>query len=146
MRARVADIGGAQCKEAPTFVETEFQLCHQVAALVIADETLRSRRPVLDRPAELARGPEHQAGFDIDAVAGTEIAAHVIGQHADLVGIDAENVCKLALLAHRSAAAGIDCVALMLRCRSARRRHAAPSGRRSRDRCEKPSRRHAGHS
>ncbi len=110
-RAGIADIGRAQRQEAAGAIERQFQFRYQVAALIIADEALRAGGGELDRAAELARGPQHQAVFRIDAVAGAEIAADVERQHAHAVGLDAKDARQLALLAHRAAAAGVQRVA-----------------------------------
>ncbi len=55
--------------------------------------------------------PQYKAEFHEDAVAGAEIAADVIGEHAQPVRGDAQNARKLVLLAHRAAAAGIERIA-----------------------------------
>ena len=110
-RAGIADIGRAQREEAARAIERQFEFRHQVAALIVADEALRARGGELDRAAELARRPQHQPVFRIDAVAGAEIAADVERQHAQGVGLDAEHAREFAFLAHGAAAAGMQRVA-----------------------------------
>ena len=81
-RADIADIGGAHGDEAMLLVERQFDLGHQIAALIIAEEGFRARRGEFHRPADFSRRPQHQAELDKDAVARAEIAADVVGQHA----------------------------------------------------------------
>ena len=110
-RADIADVGRAHGEEAAVAGERQLDLGDEVAALVVAQERLGARRRELDRTAELARRPEHQAELDEDAVARAEIAADVVGQDAQPVGRDAEHAGELALLPHRAAAAGMQRVA-----------------------------------
>src|SRR4029453_11995328 len=98
-------------KKAAVAGERQLDFGDEVAALIIAEERLRSRRRELDRPAELARCPQHQAELDEDAVAGAEIPAHGVGKHAHAFGRTAEKGGKLALLPHGAAAAGVQRVA-----------------------------------
>src|SRR4029077_19290234 len=114
-RADIADIGRAHGEEAAVAGERQLDLGDEIAPLIVAEKGLRARRRELDRTAELARGPEHQAEFDEDAVARAEISADVVRQDAELVGCDAEHAGKLALLPHRATAAGMQRVASRLR-------------------------------
>src|SRR5262249_11407579 len=91
--------------------ERQLDLGDEVASLVVAEERLGPGRGEFDRPAELARGPQYQAELDERAVARAEIAANVVGEDAQPLRRDAEYDGKLALLAHRAAAAGMECVA-----------------------------------
>ena len=82
-RADIADIGRAHRRGSGRLgVERQLDLGDEIAALIIAEKRFRARRGVFHRPAELARRPQHQAEFDEDAVAGAEIAADVVRQHA----------------------------------------------------------------
>ena len=90
-RADIADIGGAHREEAAVVVERQLDLGDQIAALVIAEKGFRAGRREFHRPAEFLRRPQHQAEFDKDAVAGAEIAADIVRQHAQPVGRDAEH-------------------------------------------------------
>ena len=110
-RPGIADIGRAQRQEAARTIERQFQFRYQIAALVVANEAFRTGGGELDRAAELARGPQHQAVFRIDAVAGAEIAADVERQDAQAVGLDTENAGQLVFLPYGAAAAGVQGVA-----------------------------------
>ena len=127
--ADIADVGCAQRQKPAPLIECQLKLRHQVAALVVADETVRTCRGVFDRTSELAGGPQHEPEFNIDAIARAEIAADVIGEHADFVGLDPEHCSELAFLPDGPAAAGVNRVAVsglvVVRNRGARlHRHA----------------------
>ena len=92
-------------------VERQFDLGHQIAALIIAEKGFRARRGEFHRPADLFRGPQHETEFDEGAVAGAEIAADVGRKHAQVLRRDAEHLNELALLPHRAAGAGIERIA-----------------------------------
>ena len=77
-RADIADIGRAHGEEAAVGVERELDLGDEIAALIIAEERLRTRGGEFDRPANLARRPQHQPELDEDAVARAEIAADIV--------------------------------------------------------------------
>ena len=110
-RAHIADIGRAHGEEAAVPGERQFDLGDEVASLKVAEERFGAGGGELDRTAELARGPQHQAELDEHAVARAEIAADVVGEHAQPLRRDAEHGGKLALLPHRAAAAGMERVA-----------------------------------
>src|SRR6476661_10056790 len=121
-RADIADIGGAHGEEAAVAGERQLDLGDEVAPLIVAEKGLRPRRRELDRTAELPRGPQHQPELDEHPVARAEISADVIGQHPQLVGVDAEDAGELALLPNRAAAARMQRVAVPLRVVLAQRR------------------------
>src|SRR6516162_3007653 len=110
-RAHIADVGRAHGEKAAVSGERQLDLGDEVTSLVVAEERLGAGGGELDRAAELARGPQHQAELDERAVARAEIAADVVGEDAQLLRRDAEHGGKLALLPHRAAAAGMERVA-----------------------------------
>jgi hypothetical protein len=103
-------------------------LGEQIAALKITEKRLRAGRRIFDRPAELARRPQHQAELGKDPVAHPKIAADIVRQHPHLFGGDAENRGELGLLPDRPAAAGIErvpaaCRVVMAECGARLDRH-----------------------
>ena len=92
-------------------VERQFDLGHQIAALVIAEKRFRARRGEFHRPADFFRRPQHQAELDKSAIAGAEIAADVRRKHAQVFRRDTEHLNELVLLPHRAAGAGIERIA-----------------------------------
>jgi hypothetical protein len=104
-RAHIAEIVGAEAQEPPGLVHGQRHFRAQIAALIIAQESLGAGGGVAHGTAQFACGPEHEAEFDEHAVARAEIAAHVIGEHAQIGGLDAQHMGELGFLAHGAAAA-----------------------------------------
>ncbi len=93
----------------------ELNRSHQVAALIIAQESFRTRRGEFHRPSKSLRGPQHQTEFDIGPIARAEIAADIGGDHPQPFGRHTDDLDQLVLLPHRAAGAGIKNIAVGLR-------------------------------
>ena len=109
--AHIAEIVGAEAQKLSILVHGQRHFRAQIAALIIAEESLRAGGGVAHGAAQFAGGPEHEAEFHEDAVARAEVAAHVIGEHAQIGGLDAQHMGELGLLAHGAAAARVKRVA-----------------------------------
>src|SRR6476660_2204311 len=94
-----------------TFIQSELEFRNEVAALVVADKTFRPSSSIFDRAAKLARRPQNETEFDIDAIARAKVSTDVERQHPDFIRIDPQHCGELAFLPHRSAAAGVNRVA-----------------------------------
>ncbi len=76
-RADIAEIGGAHGEKAAVLVDRKRHLGDEIASLIVRQERFRALGAEFHRPAELARGPQHQSELDEGAVARAEIAADV---------------------------------------------------------------------
>ena len=89
--AKIGDDVDPQAEETALVVHRHFRRHDVVAALGVGHEVLGAVAGPLDRPAEPLRRLEHQRIFAVDEGLGAETAAHVMGQHAQLRGIDLEH-------------------------------------------------------
>ena len=105
--AHIGDIVRLQGEEAPACIEGQRRAGDQVAALIVAHHRLGPAGGPAHRPSGQPRRPQHDAELNIDAVAHAEIAADIVADDPQPVGIDSEHRRQLALVAHRAARAGI---------------------------------------
>ena len=79
--------------------------------MVVANKTFRPGSSIFDRAVKLARRPQNEPEFDVDAITCAKVATDVEGQHANFIRIDTEHRGELAFLPNRSAASGVNHVA-----------------------------------
>ena len=82
----------AQGEEAALGVEGQLGVAHVVARVLVGGDRLPALALPLDRPADLARGPEHEPVLGVLPALGAERPAHVARDHPDLVLRDLEDV------------------------------------------------------
>src|SRR5215813_8251008 len=104
----------AHGKKAAALVDRELHLGDQVAALIVAEERFASFAHELDGSADPLRSPQHQRKLGKNRVFSPEVSADVVSDHADVLGLDPEHHCKLALLSHDAAASGVEKIASAL--------------------------------
>ena len=90
-----ADVGqrlDAQAKNTAVGVQSELGVADVVARMFIRQDGLAALAGPLDRASELSRCPWHQAVLGVLPTLGAETAADVVGDHADAVLGDLEDV------------------------------------------------------
>src|SRR5262249_28846779 len=112
--ADVAEMRAAHGEKTAALVERKLDLRDQVAALIVAEERFTAFADVFDGAADPLRSPQHQRKLGEDRILGPEVAADVVSDHADVLGLDPEHARKLAFLAHHAAAAGVQKIASAL--------------------------------
>jgi hypothetical protein len=95
MPAEVAQIRAADGKESRVLVERKLGVDGEVAALIIAEESLAALAGPLDRPADPARRPDEEGIFGIEKVARAKVPAHVVADAAHLLRRDPENLGEI---------------------------------------------------
>ncbi len=100
------------CQEPSVRIEGEFGLHLQVAALVVAEETVAAVAAPAHRPAEPPRRPGDQGVFGKEEIPRAEIAAHVTADAAYLLRGNAQYLREVgAQLGQAATAAGMQGIA-----------------------------------
>ena len=121
----------AQCRtrkrqEFALFVDRQLGLGNGVARLRIGDESLRTRRLPMHRPAEFARRHQQRDIFGIDRRLHAEGAADILGDHAQLFVRHAHDRRRLAAQRSRRSASRRTACSCRSPCRRRRWRRASP--------------------
>jgi hypothetical protein len=111
----VGDVGEAQREKFPLRVERELAFAYDVPSLLVGEEDLRAAAGPFHRPADPLRGEQRRAVLRVHVEAHPEAAAHVLGDHVDLVVRNAHGIDELAAHARGPLGTGVERVLLRLR-------------------------------
>ena len=106
----------AQAEDPAIRIQSERDLAHVVAAVLVGQHRLGALAAPLHRPAQLLRGPEHQPVVDILPALDAEPAADILHQHAHLaLGYPEDVVGEHVAHAVRVVHVGVERVAILAR-------------------------------
>ncbi len=94
--AEIGDVPHPQAEEVALPVEREFAVCHDVAALPVAQKGFGARADPFDRAPGHLGSPQHQGDLVVDRGFHAETAADVAGHHAHPAFRHAQHARQLA--------------------------------------------------
>ena len=111
VRADIRRVGAAHGEETAIRVQGQLGLQREIAPLIVGEERLMPLAGPLHRLPHTPCRPCDECEFGEEAAPRSVIAAHVVHHDPDALGRHVQNPREVVLLAHRRAAAGVECVA-----------------------------------